>query len=58
MEIKIENLKKEIIATGITNYSSDEIEAIKGKQSEAIEEILGYQYHADVVHIDNMLVNK
>ena len=56
--IKIENLKKEIIATGITNYSSDEIEAIKGKQSEAIEEILGYQYHADVVHIDNMLVNK
>ena len=55
---KIENLKKEIIATGITNYSSDEIEAIKGKQSEAIEEILGYQYHADVVHIDNMLVNK
>lgn len=56
--IKIENLKKEIIATGITNYSSDEIEVIKGKQSEEIEGILGYQYHADVVHIDNMLVNK
>lgn len=55
--IKIENFKGEVIATGISNYSSEEINLIKGKKSEEIEKILGYQYHDDVVHIDNMVVN-
>ncbi|MDO5088600.1 MAG: glutamate 5-kinase [Leptotrichiaceae bacterium] len=54
--VKIINLKNEIIATGISNYSSDEIELIKGHKSEDIEKILGHKYDDVVVHIDNMLV--
>lgn len=54
--LKITNLKNELIATGISNYSSEEIEKIRGKKSEEIEKILGYKYDDVIVHIDNMLV--
>lgn len=54
--LKITNLKNELIATGISNYSSEEIEKIKGKKSEEIEKILGHKYDDVIVHIDNMLV--
>ena len=54
--VKIENLKKEVIATGISNYSSVEIEMIKGHKSEEIEEILGHKYDDAVIHIDNMVI--
>ena len=56
--VKIMNMKKENIATGISNYSSDEIELIKGHRSEDIEKILGHKYDDVVVHIDNMVVTK
>lgn len=54
--LKIINHKNELIATGISNYSSQDIELIKGKKSEAIEKILGHKYDDVIVHIDNMLV--
>lgn len=56
--VKIENEKGEIIATGISNYSSEEIELIMGYKSEEIESVLGYQYNNNVIHIDNMVINK
>ena len=56
--VKIMNMKKENIATGISNYSSDEIALIKGHRSEDIEKILGHKYDDVVVHIDNMVVTK
>ena len=56
--VKIMNMKNENIATGISNYSSDEIELIKGHRSEDIEKILGHKYDDVVVHIDNMVVTK
>ena len=56
--LKIMNMKNENIATGISNYSSDEIELIKGHRSEDIEKILGHKYDDVVVHIDNMVVTK
>ena len=56
--VKIMNMKNENIATGISNYSSDEIELIKGHRSEDIEKILGHKYDDVVVHIDNMVVIK
>ena len=52
------NLKNEAVATGISNYSSDEIELIKGHKSENIEKILGHKYDDVVVHIDNMVIIK
>ena len=54
--VKITNLKNEVIATGISNYSSVEIELIKGHRSDDIERILGHKYDDAVVHIDNMVV--
>ncbi len=54
--INIEDSEGNLIAKGITNYDSSEIERIKGHHSERIAEILGYKYSNDVVHIDNMVV--
>ena len=44
------------IACGIANYSSADIEAIRGQRSDRIEETLGYQYGAEVVHRDNLVL--
>ena len=56
--IEIENLEGKVIATGISNYSAEEINLIKGVKSENIEEILGYKYDDAVIHIDNVVVKK
>ena len=56
--VEIEDLKGKVIATGISNYSSEEINLIKGEQSEKIEEILGYKYDDAVIHIDNVAMKK
>ena len=56
--MEIEDLKGKVIATGISNYSSEEINLIKGEQSENIEEILGYKYDDAVIHIDNVAMKK
>jgi len=44
------------IACGIASYGSSDIESIQGLRSERIEEVLGYQYGAEVVHRDNMVL--
>ena len=56
--IEIEDLEGKVIATGISNYSSEEINLIKGVKSENIEEILGYKYDEAVIHIDNVVIRK
>jgi glutamate 5-kinase len=42
------------IAKGVTNYSSSEIEQIKGKKTSEIDSILGYRYSDEVIHRDNL----
>ncbi|MBQ3438292.1 MAG: glutamate 5-kinase, partial [Fusobacterium sp.] len=54
--LKITDSENNLIATGISNYSSDEIKLIKGCKSEDIEKILGHKYEDVIIHIDNMLV--
>lgn len=45
------------IAIGITNYSSSEVEKIKGKKTYEIGEILGTsEFDEEVIHIDNMVI--
>jgi len=44
------------IAKGITNYSSIEIEKIKGQKTSDVEKILGYRYSDEVIHRDNLVV--
>lgn len=42
------------IARGIVNYSSEEINRIKGCQSKDISEKLGYKDYEEVIHRDNL----
>ncbi len=44
------------IAKGLTNYSSTDLEHIKGKKTSEIEKILGYKYSDEVIHRDNLVV--
>jgi glutamate 5-kinase len=44
------------IACGIASYGSSDIETIQGIRSERIEEVLGHQYGAEVVHRDNLVL--
>lgn len=44
------------IARGISNYSSSDIEKIKGKHSDKICSILGYKFDDDVVLKDNLVL--
>ena len=44
------------LGCGITNYSSVDIEAIKGAHSRKIATLLGYDYGSEVVHRNNLVV--
>jgi glutamate 5-kinase len=44
------------IGSGITNYSSEDIAAIKGAHSGTIAALLGYDYGSEVVHRNNLVV--
>ncbi|MDF1856806.1 glutamate 5-kinase [Pseudooceanicola sp.] len=46
----------EVIAVGLTRYTSEEARAIKGHKSHEIEAILGYSGRAVLVHRDDMAI--
>jgi len=54
--IELDNMDGKVIGRGITNYSSADIDKIKGLKSVDIEKKLGYKYAEEVVHRDNMVV--
>jgi glutamate 5-kinase len=44
------------LARGLVNYSADDVNKIKGQNTDDVLEILGYRQNAEVVHRDNMVV--
>ena len=54
--IEIGLSQNEAFARGLTNYSSDEIEKIKGLKTNEIKTSLGYKDHDEVVHRDNLVI--
>ena len=54
VSITDENNKE--FARGIANYSSSELNRIKGQKTKDIERILGYKYYDEVVHRDNLVI--
>ena len=44
------------LGCGLTNYSSEEIDIIKGAHSKKIADLLGCDYGAEVVHRNNLVV--
>jgi glutamate 5-kinase len=43
-------------ARGLVNYSSRELEKIKGKKTTEIESILGYKYYDEIIHRDDLVL--
>jgi len=46
----------EVVARGLTHYSSQELEAIKGAKTSQIKSLLGYKYYDEVIHRDNLVI--
>jgi len=52
-------MNEQVIAKGITQYNSQELEKIKGKKSSEFERIIGYLASEEVIHRSDMvLINK
>jgi glutamate 5-kinase len=45
-----------VVARGLTNYSSAEVERIKGVRSDRIAQILGHRPYEEVIHRDNLAI--
>jgi glutamate 5-kinase len=54
--VQIATANEDRIACGITNYSSEEMSQIRGAKSSEIVSILGYDYGAEAVHRDNLVL--
>ena len=58
MIITICDKKGNILAKGITNYSSAEINLIKGHDSNEYKEILGYEGKKEIIHANDLVLIK
>ena len=56
--IKIVDKNKKIIGKGLTHFNQAEVELIRGSHSDNIETILGYRGKDEVVHRDDLVLEK
>lgn len=56
--VEIVSKGRKTIARGLSNYSSQEIDRIKGKRTDRIEAELGYKDYDEVIHKDNLVVTE
>ena len=54
--VSITDEKGEEFARGLSNYTSEEIQKIKGLKSSEIKKALGYKDYDEVIHRDNLVV--
>jgi glutamate 5-kinase len=54
--VEVRDLEGNRVAAGLVNYSSEELERIRGVRSDRIAEVLGYSYGEEVVHRDNLVL--
>ena len=47
-----------VVAQGLTNYDSQQVEAIRGKNSNAIRQMLGYPHDHELIHRDNLVLSQ
>lgn len=52
--VRIVDAQGNPLGHGISNYGSDEVEKIKGAQSDSIVSLLGYEFGSEVVHRNNL----
>ena len=46
------------VASGLIAYACNEVKQILGKRSEDIEKILGYAGQEELIHRDNLVLNR
>lgn len=54
--VSVMNIDDKEFARGIVNYSSNEIDKIKGLNSSQIDIVLGHKNYDEVIHKDNMVI--
>jgi glutamate 5-kinase len=54
--IQVTTIAGERVACGISNYSSEEVSAIRGVKSARIVEVLGHDFGTEVIHRDNLVL--
>jgi glutamate 5-kinase len=54
--VSLMDLEDREFARGLTNYSRDEVEKIKGLKSHEITTVLGHKPYDEVVHRDNLVI--
>jgi len=54
--VTIYDHKGAILGCGISNYSSSDIDAIRGAHSQKFAALLGYDYGSEIVHRNNLVV--
>ena len=52
--VYITNLQGQRFACGLVNYSSDQVDVIKGRRSDGISDLIGCTYGQEVVHRNNL----
>ena len=54
--VLIVNQNEKHLARGLASFNSEEIDKIKGKQSQEIEKILGFLSKSEIIHKDDMVM--
>ncbi len=54
--IAVETLEGQRIAVGVANYAADDLDRVRGEKSDRIEQILGYQFGAEAIHRNNLVL--
>ncbi|MGI6511151.1 MAG: glutamate 5-kinase [Catenisphaera adipataccumulans] len=56
--VDVIDIQDRLIARGIVNYNSEEINKIKGLKTNEIESVLHYKDYDEVIHANNMVLKK
>ena len=54
--VEFQNQRNESLGIGLVNYSSADIEKIKGLRSNHIKQVLGHKSYDEVIHRDNLAI--
>ncbi len=54
--VRVMDLKGQIIARGLVNYSSEDLDKIKGLKSSQIPGVLGHKEYEEAIHRDNLVL--
>ena len=54
--VVFQNRRNESLGIGLANYSSADIDKIKGLKSDRIKQVLGHKSYDEVIHRDNLAI--